>query len=210
MAKEVKEQKKEGAAAKPQQKARKKSVDKWKKKSWYTIIAPEEFERKELGETISEKPENVVGRVVNITAGELANQPKKSHIHIKFKVVNVTANKAHAEAVGHTIKDTYLKRIIRRRSSKIMIVGTYASKDKKNFSIKTIIVTEKKASNRQKASILKKANEIVAKFISNLESKKVVEELVFGNLPNKIFPEIKKIVPIKRIEIVNSALLKAK
>lgn len=210
MAKDVKEQKKEGTPAKVQPKARKKSVDKWKKKAWYTLVAPEEFERKELGETISEKPETLIGRIVSITAGELANQPKKSHIHLKFRVMNVNANKAHTEPAGHMIKDSYMRRVVRRRSSKIMIVSNYASKDKKNFSIKTIIVTERKASNKQKAGVLKKTHDIVAKFVGGLESKKVVEELVFGNLPNRIFPEIKKIVPIKRIEIVNSSLLAAK
>lgn len=33
-----------------QPKQRKKTVDKWKKKSWYTIVAPKDFESKELGE----------------------------------------------------------------------------------------------------------------------------------------------------------------
>lgn len=209
MAKDVKEPKKDAAATTKaaQPKTKRKSVDKWKKKSWYTLVAPTEFESKELGQTVAEKPELLVSRVVTITAGEIANQPKKGHIHLRFKVVNINANKAHTQAVGHSIKDSYMKRVVRRRCSKIMLVKDYLSKDKKSFKVKTIVVTERKASNRQKADLQKKTEEIVAKFIAETDSKKIVEQLVFGNLPNRIYPDIKKIVPIKRIEIVNSALL---
>ena len=45
---------------------KKKTVDKWKKKTWFTIIAPKEFDRKEIGTTVSEKPQSVMGRVIEI------------------------------------------------------------------------------------------------------------------------------------------------
>jgi len=78
----------------PQPKTRKKTTDKWKKKAWYTIVAPDEFESKEIGETIVEKPENLVGRTIIITGRELANQPKKQHVQLKFKIRETKGNKA--------------------------------------------------------------------------------------------------------------------
>ncbi len=207
--KEAKAQKKEVQPKATQQKAKRKTVDKWKKKSWYSLYAPEEFERKELGQTIAEKPELVLGRTVEATVSELANQPKKSHIQIKFKVVNVTANKGQCEAIGHSIKDSYLKRIIRRRTSKIMVVKNFETKDKKLAKIKIIVVTEKKASGVQKASISKVMEEATRKFVSQLEAKKLIEQLVFGNLPNKIYSEARKVYPIKRVEIAKSRFLES-
>src|SRR3989338_5004185 len=120
--KKVKEGQKEKAA---QPKTRKKTADKWKKKAWYTIVAPEEFEGKEIGETISEKAEMLLGRVILVNGRDLANQPKKQHIKIKFKVKTTSGNKAHTEAVGHIIKDDFIRRLIRRRSSKVMSVRNY-------------------------------------------------------------------------------------
>jgi len=105
----AKDKKKKAEKPKIQPKKKTKTTDKWKKKSWYAIIAPEEFERKQLGETVVEKPENLIGRVVTVTGRELANQPKKQHIQLKFKVRTVAANKANTEAVGHEVKDSYLK-----------------------------------------------------------------------------------------------------
>ncbi len=191
-------------------KAKKKGTDKWKKKVWYTIHAPEEFERRPLGETVAEKPESLVGRTITITGRELANQPKKSHIHLRFRVMEVSGNKAHAEAVGHEIKDGYMRRVVRRRASKILSVRNYTTKDQKAFKVKAVIVTERKASRTKMRDIRKKSEETMAKVISELDSKKVIDELVFGTITNKIYPEIKRAVPIKRIEITRSELLASK
>lgn len=197
-------------AAKAPSKAKKKTTDKWKKKTWYTIIAPKEFENKEIGETLTEKPETLKGRIITITGRELANQPKKQHIQLKFKIKDVTGSKAITEVIGHLIKDNYLKRVVRRRSSKIMSVKNYSTSDGKNFKIKVIVITEKKSSKSQKTAIRKKTEELMKKTIEHLHSNKVVDELVFGTIPNKIYPQLKKIVPIKRIEITNSSLIVAK
>src|SRR3989344_1572569 len=195
MAKEKKENKEE-KITKQQPKTKKKTVDKWKKKTWYTIVAPQEFEAKEIGETIVEKAENLMGRIISVSGRDLANQPKKQHIHIRFKVINIVGNKAHTDAIGHMIKDNYMKRVVRRKSSKIMIVKDYPSSDGIKFKIKTIIVTEKKASGNQKAGLMKKTDEMMKDIISKISSRKIVDELVFGTIPNKIYPQLKKIVPV--------------
>src|SRR3989344_94101 len=94
-----------------QPKTKKKTADKWKKKVWYTVVAPEEFERKEIGETVAEKPEMVIGRIINISGRALANQPKKQHIKLVVKVTNVSGSKANTEATGHFIKDDFIRRL---------------------------------------------------------------------------------------------------
>jgi len=82
--KEKKEKKKvekaSKVAAKAQAKPKKKSktTDKWKKKAWYTIIAPEEFERRELGETIAEKPETLIGRLITVQQENLQTSQRNS------------------------------------------------------------------------------------------------------------------------------------
>jgi len=209
MAKKDKDSKKE-KAPKPQPKTKKKTVDKWKKKTWYTIVAPEEFERKEIGETLSEKPESLMGRTIKITGRELANQPKKQHIQIKFMIVKVTGGTANTEAVGHEIKDSFLRRVVRRKTSKVTSVKNYSSKDGKHFKVKIVVVTEKKISRNQRTGVMKKTEELAKQIMAELDGRKVIDELVFGTIPNKIYPVLKKIVPIKRIEITKSAIISSK
>ncbi len=202
---EDKKVEKAGKEKATQPKTKKKTADKWKKKAWYTVLAPEEFERREIGETIAEKPEMLVGRIISISGRDLANQPKKQHIKISFKVKTISGNKAHTDAMGHFIKDDYLRRLIRRRSSKVMLVKTFTTKDGRAIKMKVVIVTERKASGKQRASVHRKAEELTRKLVAEIDSKKIIDELVFGTMPNRLYPELKKIVPIKRIEFANSS-----
>lgn len=206
----TKEMKEKAEAKSAAAKAKKKGVDKWKKKTWFILLAPEEFERRPLGDTVAENPESLIGRTVTITGRELANQPKKSHIHLRFKVMDVSGSKANTQAVGHEIKDGYMRRVVRRRASKIMSVKNYTTKDGKSFKVKTVVVTERKASRMQEADIRRKTEGVTAKIVAELDSKKVIDELVFGTITNRIYPEIKRVVPVKRIEITSSELLASK
>ncbi|MFW5918008.1 MAG: 30S ribosomal protein S3ae, partial [Haloferacaceae archaeon] len=42
-------------------------------KRWYTVLAPEEFGREELGTTPADEPEQVLGRTIETTLGDLRN-----------------------------------------------------------------------------------------------------------------------------------------
>ncbi|MBI2598211.1 MAG: hypothetical protein HYW50_03375 [Candidatus Diapherotrites archaeon] len=82
---------------------KKRKVDKWKKKTWFTIIAPKEFAGKEIGTTVAEKPENLLGRTIWVSVRDLAAQARKQHVTIIFKIFDVKGNKAFAKAAGHFI-----------------------------------------------------------------------------------------------------------
>ncbi|HKZ47877.1 MAG TPA: 30S ribosomal protein S3ae, partial [Thermoplasmata archaeon] len=66
-------------AEKPRASARK-VKDKWKAKAWYSILAPEMFNRQVVGETPAEDPGKVTGRVAEITVQDLTGDFAKMHI----------------------------------------------------------------------------------------------------------------------------------
>src|SRR3989344_8197850 len=140
---------------------KRRTVDKWKKKTWFSVLAPKEFDRKELGSTIAEKEENVMNRTVWANVRDLTNQPKKQHISILFKVNDVKGSKAHAIAVGHEIREGYLRKFVRRRSSKIEMVQTVALKGNENLRVKTIVVTGNKAERNRESDLRKTVKEVI-------------------------------------------------
>jgi small subunit ribosomal protein S3Ae len=78
---------------------KKRGVDKWKKKVWYSIFTPEEFEKREIASTVAEKPEQVMGRTLWMSVGEIARQPRLSHIALKFRVTDVQGQKAYTHTL---------------------------------------------------------------------------------------------------------------
>ena len=81
--------------------AARKLRDKWKSKRWYSIRAPRNpHSFKVIGETLSENPENVVGRIHEVTQNEMDGDFTKMHIKLKFRVTEVLNQDAITEFSG--------------------------------------------------------------------------------------------------------------
>lgn len=182
------------------------TTDKWKKKKWFTIVASKEFSNKVIGETPAEKVKILDGRVVKTNLGNLTNQRQKRHISVSFKITKVEGSTANTVLIGHEIGSSYLGRMIRRRSSKIETVQTVITKDKQSVKVKTIAITARKAKKKQKTAMRKIMITIIADSAKKKTCNQFVQELIFGIISSKIFNDIKKIVPIKRVEIVKSKI----
>ena len=199
---------KEKEKEKPKEK--KKTVDKWKKKIWYKIYAPAEFEEKEIGETVAEKPQMVMNRVVSASVRDLAGNPTKGQIYMQFKVKDVKGNKAYTDVIGFSTNESYMRRLIRRRMSKIEVVFDTVTNDNMKVRVAGIALTAKKATEKQRAGVYKAMREELEKFCKTKPYEKLISELIFGNVAAKVFNIVKKIVPIKRVEIVKATLLPSK
>lgn len=200
------------AAKQPVKKVIKKgrTVDKWKKKQWYTIIAPREFDKKTLGETVAEKPKNLENRIIKVDLGQLTGQRQKRHISIMFKVEKVEGNNASTQVVGHKINPGFMNRLVRRRASKIEHIQTSQTADKKRIRVKTVALSVRKLSNKQKTSIRKEIETAIEKAVHKKQFPEVSQEIIFGVTASKLFKRLTKIAPVKRVEIIKSRLLEGK
>lgn len=203
----AKQEKTESATAEKKSVVKKRGVDKWKKKIWFTLIASKEFDRKELGTTVAEKPQLVMGRTVAVGVRQLSGDPKKSHVTLIFKAVDVKGNKAYCDAIGHEIKDSYLRKFTRRRNSKVELVKFIESSDNKKIKIKTIVLTNKKSTGKKKTALRKVIADKLDQISKKHPSQEIISELVFGSLVQKIFSDAKKVEPLKRVEITKSRII---
>ncbi|MDO8538659.1 MAG: hypothetical protein Q7S21_07300 [archaeon] len=189
---------------------KKRSVDTWKKKKWFAIISPKMFGEKQIEETVAEKPELLINRIVSPTVRELGGNPKKSFYNLDFKVFEVQGLKANTKLVGHQLKGSFLKRFIRRRASKIELTQFVTVKDGAKVKVKTVVLTERKATGIQKTAIRKAIEAIVAADARKHDSEKFIYDIVFGDIEHRINKAIKNIILIKKIEIVQSKAIEGK
>ena len=186
----------------------KRTVDKWKKKQKFSLIAPKSFGNKILGTTFAEKPKLVIKRTITLPLSDLTGQRMKRHISVRFKVVDVQGQNAQTDIVGFRINPGYISRLIRRRSSKVDLTKKIdCAKGKANITV--ITVTARKARSAQKTAIRK----IVSDLLKKLEGKSfedLIQELLFGTFSTKVFKESKKIALIKRIEVLKADFVEGK
>lgn len=181
--------------------AARKVKDKWKAKNWYQIQAPSLFDNVPISETLSDKPDSLIGRVTQISMQDLTNDFRKSHIKLFFKINKVEESTASTYFKGHTLTSDYLRRMIRRRKSRVDGVYDVETKDGAYLRVKPFAITEKRIQNSQKKLIRSVMKETI---VNNGKAKtlnELLKEILEGRTGSEIYKNCKKFYPVKRVEI---------
>jgi ribosomal protein S3AE len=92
----------------------------------------------------------------------------------------------------------------RRHSSKVEVVFDVETRDKKKIHVKAIAWTAVKASIRKRTDIRKKMKELITEAATKMDKDDLLKEFFAGELPKKVADELRKIVPIRRVEIAKA------
>ena len=185
-----------------------KTVDKWKKKKWFTISASKTFNKKPLGEIPGEKLHNIMGRTMSVTLDVLTGQRARRDIKATFKVNDVQGQNTNTVITKFEMNRGSLGRMIRRRASKIAIVEKIPIQGG-DARITLVAITARKATASQKTGIRK----IMTQALNELRGKDfedVSKELLFGNITNDIFKNSKKICLMKKVLATKAKFIEAK
>ncbi|MBX0294700.1 30S ribosomal protein S3ae [Haloarcula nitratireducens] len=183
------------------------SVSKRKQqKRWYTVQAPEQFDREVLGETPADEPDKVLGRTIETTLGELKNDASENNTKLTFKINEVASDSAYTEFTKHELTRDYLRSLVRRGSSKIEAFVTVLTTDDYRVQIQPVAVTTKKADASQEKAIRRTMIDLVEETARERTFEEVIDSVVEGRLSSAIYGEAKEIYPLRRVEIQKATL----
>ena len=182
-------------------------VEGWKAKTWYKVNAPENFNSAYIGDTISADTENMIGRVMNASLGEINNDYGKQHVKMKFRITRVAGDAAYTEFIGHELTKDYLRSLVKRRSSRIdaHVIGT--TKDGIRVHMTVSCYTLMAADSSHIHEIRKRITEKATTFIAENDWATVTEGMVSGGLAREMMADAKVVFPVRRIEVIKSKLL---
>jgi small subunit ribosomal protein S3Ae len=188
--------------------AARKQRDKWKMKRWYTIRAPRHpWDFKQIGETIGESDEHIMGRVYEMTLQEFNGDFTKMHIILRFRVTEVVGRDALTTFIGHHHQTDHTRRQIRRYRGKVDDVVDVVSTDGYLVRLKPLIITQKRVQTSVKQAMRAKAAEVIRAFASKNTFSKIQESILGGELEGEILNGVKPIYPVKSVAIHKSQLL---
>ncbi|WP_132057579.1 30S ribosomal protein S3ae [Halorussus amylolyticus] len=183
------------------------SVSKQKQeKRWYTIHAPEQFDRAELGGTPADEPEQVLGRNIETTLGDLQNDASENNTKLTFKINDVGSDAAYTEFVKHELTRDYLRSLVRRGASKVESYVTALTTDDYRVQIQPVAFTTKDADASQEKAIRDTMTEIVRDAAEDNTFEALIDTIVEGRLSSAIYGEAKTIYPLRRVEIQKTTL----
>ncbi len=179
------------------------------RKRWYTVIAPEQFDRAELGETPADEPEKVLDRTVETTLGDIRNDASENNTKLTFKITDVGSDAAYTEFVEHELTRDYLRSLVRRGASKIEAYVTVLTTDDYRVQVQPVAFTTKKADESQEKAIRRVLIDMVEEAAAERTYDELIDSVIEGRLSSAIYGEAKTIYPLRRVE-VQKATLKAR
>lgn len=192
-------------------KARKrKGVDKWKTKKWFTVLAPPAFNNTPLAQTPGEDPENVMNRIVNVSGREVTGNIKKTQLMLKFRVNNVQGLNAYTVFDSIEVQPGSVRRLVRRRSSKIEAVDDVMCKDGVLARVKTVALCAHKVSGPRRATIRTMVHDEIKTLAGAHDYEVLLNQIVTGDHGNMILSKIRKIAPMKRVDVLKVVRLSKK
>jgi len=176
------------------------------RKRWYTVIAPEQFDRAELGETPADEPEKVLGRNVETTLGDIRNDASENNTKLTFKISDVGSDAAYTEFTKHELTRDYLRSLVRRGASKIEAYVTVLTTDDYRVQIQPVAFTTKKADESQEKAIRRVLIDMVEEAAAERTFEELIDSVIEGRLSSAIYGEAKTIYPLRRVEIQKATL----
>ena len=175
-------------------------------KRWYTVLAPEQFDRAELGETVAEESEMVIGRTIETTLGDIKQDAGANNTKLTFKITDVGSDTAYTEFIQHELTRDYLRSLVRRGASKIDAAITVLTTDDYRVQLQPVAFTTKKANRSQEAAIRRVMIDLVNEAAADRTFEQLVDSVVEGRLSSAIYGEAKTIYPLRRVEIQKLSL----
>jgi len=175
-------------------------------KTWYTVLAPEQFDRAELGETTADESETVLGRTLETTLGDLTDDASENNTKLTFKITEVAQDSAYTEFIKHELSRDYLRSLVRRGSSKVEAYVTVLTADDYRVQLQPVAFTTKKADRSQEEAIRETMVDIVESNSTERSFEEVIDSVVQGRLSSAIYGEAKDIYPLRRVEVQKATL----
>ncbi|MBP1987261.1 30S ribosomal protein S3ae [Halolamina salifodinae] len=170
-------------------------------KRWYTVLAPEQFDRAEIGETVAEEPNQVVGRTIETTLGEMEGDQGQNNNKLTFKINDVGSDAAYTEFIKYELTRDYLRSLVRRGASKVAANITVLTTDDYRVQIQPVALTTQKADRSQEKAIRAEMVDIVEEAAEERSFEQLVDSVVEGRISSAIYGEAKTIYPLRRVEV---------
>jgi small subunit ribosomal protein S3Ae len=184
-----------------------KKVDAFRAKNWYQVLAPAEFNRANIGETLADESDKMIGRIMESTLGDITGDWAKQNTKMIFKITEIGGNNAYTTFMGHEMTKDYMRSLVKRRTTKIDANLVVTTKDGFKLRVKPLVFTVKRARTSQIESIRKIMVDVVKNRSKELTFNELVSDVVNGKVSAEIYKATKNIYPLRRAEVAKSEVV---
>jgi len=160
-----------------------------------------------VGETPSDDPEKVQGRVFETTLAAITGDFSQEYMKMYFQVDEIEGHVARTVFKGHEYLRDYLRSLVRRRSTKVD--GFFRVYTKDGYRVKVVVtaLTQRRIQTTKEVAIRKVMTAIVMDKAENLTYDQLAHEMVLGKLASDVYNEAKNVCALRHVGVRKSELL---
>lgn len=174
---------------------------KWKRKKWFPVKCSEVFGEQVVGEVLGEEVQNTIGKVIDLNLMSLTNDPRKQIYNVVFKIVRNEGNTSIAQVVGIRMLNAMVKKMVRKRKSKIDDSFILKTSDGKYVVFKTLIITQNLVSNSVATKLRKQARYLMTKYSETHTYVELVNDVLNEKVANDLKQKANKISAINTYKV---------
>ena len=173
------------------------TVDKWKLKKTFEIIAPPLFKEAYIGHTVANDHRQLIGRTTEVALSDITGDPKLQRIKLRFRIKDVKGERALTDFLGHVITQDYEHSLVRRRTSKIYVNQTVETKDGQKVVVKCFIITMDKINSARKNALRQQLMQGVQSAAKAEKFDDFINSIIYGKLSADLKKQLHKIYPVR-------------
>jgi len=178
-----------------------KEILKKKRRKWYVVVASPEFKNREIGETISTEPENLIGRTLTLNLMNITNDPKTQNSKVTFKIIKVEKDRAITEFKSYNLLQTAVKRLAQKDKEKVSDSFTIKTKDNILVRVKPMFVTKSTTKQSVLSSLRKECRKFLEEYAKRNTYSNMVLDIIGFRIQIGLKNQLKKIYPITVCQI---------
>ncbi len=179
------------------------------KKSWYPIVSTKSFDSTYLGECYVAEPSMMLDRTLTVNLANLTGDIRQQGISLQFRISEIEEGKGTARVVGYDASPAQLRRLVRKGVERLddsIVCKTSAGE---LVSIKPFAVTRTSSSKSKLSLIRKLLREELAKEMLSQTFDDIIKTAISNKLQTSLKTAVKKILPLKALEIRRLRLVSA-
>lgn len=177
------------------------------KKKWLPITASKFFSSELLGECYVPSSDLLMGRTVSANLANLTGDIRQQSITLKFLVNSMEGETGVADVIGYSMASSAIRRIVRRGSDRIDESFPCETSDGQKVQIKPMLITKTITNSAVHHSLRKALLGSLAKQVKLHTFNSLINEIITSKLQMALKTELKKIYPLKGVEIKSVWLL---
>jgi len=178
-------------------KGKKSTKIKVKRKTWFKLFAPTIFGKKEIGETYLTSADKAIGRIMGVNLRNLTGSIRDQNVYITLKIDNLKAQQLHTTLAGYELVPFYIKRLIRKRYSRIDNVYKLTTKDGQEVVVKTLIIALYRNKRSTGAALQVQSKELFTEVVSAFTFSDLVSRLAAHKIQGDIKKKLNSTYPVK-------------